>query len=148
MLLAVWLLPTQARRRRGVPALRRIARSVAHGFPELHRATGTPVPCSRPQNSLGELPERLTIPLERPFLRCIKLLPPRRGFGRRYDELLTVGTDIEWRVGIDFEQIKNRAINYERQTVSVFGQLLHHSNPVSPMYHHGQGTARLACLNL
>ena len=72
--LGAWRRLIQGPPRRGAHAIRRIARSVGRGFPELHRAKGTPVP--RCLHSLGEFAKCLTITLARPFLGCLEFLAP------------------------------------------------------------------------
>jgi len=59
-------------------------------------------------NSLGQLPERFPISFVRPFLRCVELLPPRRWFRGRDDQLFAVGADIERRFGIGLEEVEDR----------------------------------------
>src|SRR5882672_4859550 len=101
-----------------------------------HRATGTRVPLGSPQGSLGQLWERLSISPVSPLLGFLEFFPSGRGLRRFNDQLLTIGTDIDRRFGINFEQVEYRTINHECQTVSVFGQLLNHaqfrSSNVSP----------------
>src|ERR1039457_1806941 len=94
--------------------------------------------------SLREFLECLPISLMRQLLSGLELLSPRRRLGRRDDQALAVGTDIQRRPRLNFQKVEDGAINYQRQAVSVLRQLLQHAHSVSPMYHQwGYGTKAL-----
>src|SRR6266446_6104658 len=81
-----------------------------------------------PTTSIGQLLECLSVSLVRPLLGSVELLPPRRGCRGCDDQLSPIGTNIERRFVIDLEEVQDRAVNYQRQTVSVLGKLLDHAH--------------------
>lgn len=50
-------------------------------------------------------------------------LPIRRTHGYN-DQLMPIGGDLEGRFGVDVQEVENRAVNHELQTVSVLCEFL------------------------
>lgn len=70
------------------------------------------------------------------FLSRLEFRPPGGWLCRGYNQLLPVGGDVEGSLGVNFKKVEDRAINHQREAVSMLGKLLNHWSSVCPMYHH------------
>ena len=50
------------------------------------------------------------------------------------DENVAIGRDLQRRIGIHFEELKDRLLDYKRQAVSMFGKSLHDIHSVTTLY--------------
>src|SRR5581483_5519891 len=55
-----------------------------------------------------------------------RTLPSFRLRGRRDNESVPIGADVQGSIGIDLQQVENRPVDHERQTVPMFRELLDH----------------------
>jgi hypothetical protein len=77
--------------------------------------------------SLRQVSQSSTIFLVGVFLRPFELLPSRRIPHRRNQKHLPIRRDFERRFMIDFQEIENRTVDYERQRVPMPGEFLDHA---------------------
>src|SRR5579871_2660825 len=108
----------------------RTTRFAARGFPGPRPASGIVGPWRR---LFSQFLECFAVSLVRGALRSLELLTPFGLLGGRDDEPVPVRGEVERRIGIDLQEIENRPVDHQCQTVAVLRESLDHGSLVYPL---------------